>query len=650
VNLKTLKEATLTITADLVNHEARTTSGEVTGDIGAIHFKLAYTLHPRERKAITFSADQQPNLRIQNPRLWWPVNLGEPELYTLKLEAHEGQGTSDAVSTTFGIRQVATYLNEHGHRGFIVNGRKVLIRGGGWVDDLFLREETKNLEAQFRHVKQMNLNTVRLEGFWGSSQKLYDLADRMGLLVIVGMSCQWEWIDYLGTPQEDETYGIAKTPEEVRLISSYLRDQVRWLRNHPSILVWVLGSDKLPWPQAEQQYAADLKVLDPARPYLASTKSWTSTLSGPTGVKMLGPYDYVTPNYWLEDTTHGGAYGFNTETGPGPQIPPLASLKKMLPAADLWPLNKTWEFHCGRHEFNTLDRYMNAFRHRYGEPSSVAEFAFKAQAANYEGMQAMFEAFGINQPKATGVVQWMLNASWPKLYWQLYDYYLTPNGSYYGARKGCQPRNVVYNRTAKTVHVVNDTREAMDHVKVRVRLFSAISALAYEKEVPVSCPPGASVQVLDLKAVDPTTSLYFLDLRLSGQGAAIADNFYWLSTKPDVLDPAHSNWFMTPNASFTDFTGLSVLPQAQVKVDAHFQKGEGTITLTNTSDRLAFFLELGLVRHKSRVAPASSLWDDNDISIPPHETKTVRVHFDASDLQGEQPHITLMGWNTAAQD
>jgi exo-1,4-beta-D-glucosaminidase len=97
---------------------------------------------------------------------------------------------------------------------------------------------------------------------------------------------------------------------------SYLRDQVVWLRNHPSVLVWAVGSDKLPWPGVERRYQALLKEVDPTRPYLASAKGWDSEVSGPTAVKMLGPYNYVTPNYWWEDKTHGGAYGFNTRPAP----------------------------------------------------------------------------------------------------------------------------------------------------------------------------------------------------------------------------------------------------------------------------------------------------------------------------------------------
>ena len=303
----------------------------------------------------------------------------------------------------------------------------------------------------------MNLNTIRLEGFWGSSQKLYELADRKGILVMTGFSCQWEWDHYLGKPQTDNTYGAAKSEEDAELLAGYLRDQVVWLRNHPSVLVWLVGSDKLPWPQVERRYRDVLREVDPGRPVLASAKGWNSEVSGPTAVKMLGPYNYVTPNFWFEDRTHGGAWGFNTETGPGPQVPPLASLKKMLPADKLWPINEVWNFHCAEHEYSDLSLFLDAYNHRYGAAHSVEEFAFKSQAASYEAMRPMFEAFGANKPRATGVIQWMLNAAWPKLYWQLYDYYLMPTGAFYGTRKGSQPQTLVYSYADRSVTLVNDT-------------------------------------------------------------------------------------------------------------------------------------------------------------------------------------------------
>ncbi len=68
-----------------------------------------------------------------------------------------------------------------------------------------------------------------------------------------------------------------------------------------------------------------------------------------------------------------------------------------------------------------MNRYVEALDRRYGQSASVEEFLRKAQAASYEAMRPMFEAFAVNRPLTTGVIQWMLNSAWPEMYWQLYD-------------------------------------------------------------------------------------------------------------------------------------------------------------------------------------------------------------------------------------
>ena len=157
-------------------------------------------------------------------------------------------------------------------------------------DELLLHEDESNLKAQIEYTKAMNLNTIRLEGIWGSSQRLYDLADENGLLIMVGWSCQWEWSDYLGK-KCDKKYGGFTTETDMKLAVDYLHDQVFWLRNHPGIFVWVLGSDMLPRPELEKRYGVLLAEIDPTRPTLKSCGSMTSEVSGDSGVKMNGPYD-----------------------------------------------------------------------------------------------------------------------------------------------------------------------------------------------------------------------------------------------------------------------------------------------------------------------------------------------------------------------
>ena len=290
----------------------------------------------------------------------------------------------------------------------------------------------------------MNLNTLRLEGFWGKNETLYNAADENGILIMVGWSCQWDWKEYCN---RDETqYSCISLPKDIELQTWAFNQQVKWLRNHPSIFVWVLGSDKYPSPETMKKITAYLNRTDTTRSRLLSAagikitkeENADSIYDAPR-VKMLGPYLYEPPKYWYVDTTRGGAYGFNTETGPGPQVPPIESLKKMLPKKDLWPIDSVWNYHCGKNEFGNLDRYLNVFDKRYGKASSVEEFAMKSQMSNYEAMRPMFESFGVNKFNSTGVIQWMFNSAFPEMYWQLFDSYLMPNGAFYGAMKGCQP-------------------------------------------------------------------------------------------------------------------------------------------------------------------------------------------------------------------
>jgi exo-1,4-beta-D-glucosaminidase len=644
VDLKTLKAATLDVDATLVNHSGSAVTGKLHGELGkTVRFAVPYSLGPGEKKTIHLTPAQTPALRLHNPRLWWPSNVGSPELYALLLRA--GDPTSDERSITFGVREVGDYLTPEGHRGYTVNGKPIQVRGGGWVDDVFLREDPRKVEAQLDYVRHMNLNAIRLEGFWGSSQKLYEAADRKGVLVMPGYSCQWEWDHYLGKPQDDKTYGAARSPEDVALLVGYLHDQVVWLRNHPSVLVWVLGSDKLPWPEVEKRYRAVLREVDPTRPYLASGKSWNSEVSGPTAVKMLGPYNYVTPNYWYLDRQHGGAYGFNTETGPGPQVPPLASLKKMIPADKLWPINDVWNYHCAEHEYNDLSVFLNAFDHRYGPVKSVGEFAFKAQAANYEAMRAMFGAFAANRSAATGVIQWMLNSAWPRLYWQLYDYYLMPTGAFYGARHASAPQNLLYDHGNRGVYLVNDKLEPIAKGMAEITLLDVSSKPVWAEKIKVQSGANTSSKVFDLPVLDPRSPTYFLDLKLrGGRDEVVAQNFYWLSSKPDVLDPEKSTEPFMPNKSFADFTALNTMKRVKVKVSSKLEADHGQVTLSNPSAQVAFFIELELDgAGGAPVLPV--LWDDNYVSLLPGESRTINVNYAAADLKGARPSLAVQGWN-----
>src|SRR5262249_35037707 len=129
-------------------------------------------------------------------------------------------------------------------------------------------------------------------------------------------------------------------------------------------------------------------------------------------------------------------FGFITETSPGPAIPVLESLQQMIPADHLWPVGDNyWNFHAGSGSFGDTHVFTAALEGRYGPAKSITDYAMKSQAMTYEGERAMFEAYGRNKYTSTGVIQWMLNISWPGLIWHLYDWYLRRGGGYFGTKK-----------------------------------------------------------------------------------------------------------------------------------------------------------------------------------------------------------------------
>ena len=652
--------ANLTVTAELHNDSNKSVSGLLCGKIENVIFEVLVTLDPGTIKEITFEPSDYPQLNIKKPRLWWPIHLGKPELYELVLDFKIGNQVSDTSYTKFGIREISDYWLNDIHRGYKVNGQKVLIKGAGWTDDLLLMDTHEKIEAQVKYVKLMNLNCIRLEGFWGTDHKLYDLCDEHGILLMVGWSCHWEHEIHMGVPVS-ERFGAVYKPEDIGHVAKAWEEQVIWLRNHPSIFVWTVASDKVPITVLEEKYIETFKKYDPTRPYLNSTggvgsdqhvigsEDVISEISGSSGVKMLGPYAYTAPVYWFTNTNFGGAYGFNTETGPGAQIPQLDSLKKFIPEDKLWPINKIWNYHCGRYEFSNVDRFVTAINERYGTPNSIAEFDKKAQAMNYELMRPMFEAFQVNKKGSTGIIQWMLNAAWPKMYWQLYDYYLMPTGAFYATQKACAPLQLIYNYGDHQIYAINDYLQDFKNLTARVRIYNIDSELVLEEYIPYDVGVDSSNSIFQIVKLNNLTTTYFLDLRLyNNEEKEISTNFYWLSTKEETLDYAADLGefaFHTPSKTFADLTMLDTLPRVNLTVTYHIENGEkeqrAFVHIKNEGENIAFLIHLKLTNSVGEVI-LPVFWDDNMVSLTPNEQRTICASVDFSGFV----ELKVEGWNT----
>jgi exo-1,4-beta-D-glucosaminidase len=626
-----LSSADLTVTAEVTNTTDRHIKGTVRGAIESISLSRDVALGPREKTLIRFTPRDTPALTIRNPRVWWPYRHGRQELYTLTLNVEVDGRSSDAQQVTFGIQQMTSELTKEGARLFKVNGKPILIRGGGWASDMFLRPiTTERAEAELRYVKEMGLNTVRLEGKL-ETDEFYDLADRHGVLLMPGWCCcdQWELWDKWDA-------------EDYRVAPLQLRDQALRLRNHPSVMMWMNGSDFAPPAKVEQAYLDVLTQCEWSKPIVSNATEAPGPVSGPSGMKMKGPYDYVPPSYWLTDTKNGGAWGFATEIGPGAAVPPLETLQKMLPEKSLWPIDDVWRFHAGGDEFKDLDRFTQALEGRYGKATSAADYARKSQALTYEGQRAMFEGYARNKYRSTGVIQWMLNNAWPSMIWHLYDYYLRPGGGYFGSKKANEPVHVQYSYDDGSVAIVNDLYEGVKGLKVSAEVFDFSLKSKFSRQATVDVGSDAVVRAFTIPKAKDLTTTYFVRLRLDdSSGREVSRNFYWLSTREDVLDWKNTKWYYTPTSRHADLTALAKLPPTTLDVSA----AGGRVTVKNTGAALAFQVRLKAVDPRTGEEILPVFWEDNYFELFPGETRTIGV---SHTRPAPQLRIDVEAWNVTS--
>jgi len=513
---ESLATANLTIYAEVHNAAAHEVSGLVSGTAAGIHFEQPVKLAANEARTVVFTPEQFPALRVKNPRPWWPWQMGEAHLERLAVSFIDQGVKTDEQSVDFGIREITSEFTANGSRLFRVNGKPILIRGAGWSSDMLLRNDERRLRDQVRMVRDMNLNTIRLEGKL-ETEDFFRLADEQGILVMLGWCCcdHWEhWKDW--------------TPEDLTIASASLRAQMLRLRQHASLLVWLNGSDNPPPATVESAYLQVETDTHWPNPVLSSATGTSTTVTGESGVKMTGPYDYVAPSYWYVDLHNGGGFGFNTETSPGPAIVSLASRQKFLPDAEAWPPTPNWSFHYGGGEFTNLKVLDEAMTDAYAKPASAADYERMAQTMAYDSERAMFEAYGKNKYFSTGVIQWMLNNAWPSMIWHLYDYYLDADAGYFATRKACEPLHIQYSYDDRSILVLNSTYKPVEGLQATVQVHGLKWNELFSTKLTLNSAADSSQHVISIPEslyLGPER-IFFIDLTLSdAAGHVVSQNF-----------------------------------------------------------------------------------------------------------------------------
>jgi exo-1,4-beta-D-glucosaminidase len=296
--------------------------------------------------------------------------------------------------------------------------------------------------------------------------------------------------------------------------------------------------------------------------------------------------------------------------------------------------------------------YTKALEARYGPAKDVTDYAEKSQLMAYEAERAMFEAYGRNKYISTGVIQWMLNNAWPSVVWHLFDYYLRPGGGYFGTKKACEPLHVQYSYDDQSVVVVNSFNRPWSGLIVEANVYNIDLTRKFSSIKSVSVGEDSSTKALVIPKLEGLTPTYFVNLTLrDAEGKLQSTNFYWLSTKPDVLDWNSPRRYYTPEKFYADFTELQSLPKITLKVESSTEdQGQDDVTrvtLTNPSSSLAFFVHLRVLRSSDGTEVLPALWQDNYIELMPSEKKQIQAVYAQKYLCGAAPIVAVDGWNVA---
>ncbi|HVB02261.1 MAG TPA: glycoside hydrolase family 2 TIM barrel-domain containing protein [Chitinophagaceae bacterium] len=610
----------------------------------AINLEQAVSLEPGTSRHLDLTADRFAQLVIHNPHLWWPNGYGKPELYRLRLQYIHGSQVSDDTSFLFGIRTVSSQVvNVNGwpRRDFYVNGKWIHLLGGAWVPDMMLNRDSARYDNELRLCRNGNVNLVRI---WGGGiappDIFFDLADRYGLLV---------WQDFWITGDTQGQFkGSDKWPIQGNIFIRNMVSTINRLRNHPSLLVWTGGNEGHARKELYDAMRKSISTLDGTRPFIPSSSGYARLPAGwkgswpdnqPSGVYSGGPYSWQDEARYYQLVDRGRDWVFKDETGIPSQVP-YSDLSRVIP--DLvpdttlpFPLNNTWGYHDACVGNGHYDLYYQAMVNRYGSPLSVKDFSSKMQLMNATGYQAIFESVGHKLNETGGVMLWKLNAAFPSVIWQVYDWFLVPNAGYYFMQNACEPLHVQLNLDDSAVAVVNRTFIPYRGLRIEATGYSPEGQTLFHRSARMDMDSTGATEAFSLdQQLATQQGIIFLVLNVNdGEGKLISHNVYWMAPGHDFRDLAQM-----------PHTGVTVKLVRTVRQGAHTKL---MLKFSNPSHQLAFFIHAALQSGGKELLP--SFWSTNYFSLAPGESLLVQVSCASDKLSGRPVDLSMEGWNVHHQ-
>ncbi len=483
-DLQSRAKAELTLQTEVSNHGKADGKVTVKGVItpGDITFSQDVDLKAGETKTIKFDKRYYPQLVVNNPRLWWPNGMGEPNLYTCKLEVSQNGNVSEAKDIRFGIRKYS-YDKNDGVFHIHINGVPVFIKGGNWgMSEYMLRCREDDYKTRIELHKEMNFNMIR--NWLGSvtDDEFYQYCDEYGLMV-------WDdfWINSNPT-----------LPYDLNAFNNNMVEKIKRVRNHPCIAVWCGDNEGTPEPPLEGWMAENIRTFDHGDRYFQGRSNhYGLSGSGPWGAN--DQRWYFTP---YPDCKSGSGFdrgwGFRTEIGTA-VVPTFESFKKFMPKENWWPIDEMWNKHYfGPSAFNaTPGRYTETIEKSYGGAKDAEEFCKKSQLINLESNKALYEGW-LDRiwDDASGIMTWMSQSAYPSMVWQTYDYYYDLTGAYWGCKQACEPVHIYWNPATEEIKVVNTTGKDYEGLTAEATVYNmdGKSVARYHKTAKVNSLSNTNAQ------------------------------------------------------------------------------------------------------------------------------------------------------------
>jgi len=629
---KKQKPAFITISADLFNASDLHQEGTLVATLGEDTWSMPASIKAGESVTLEFA-----EIEIKNPLLWWPngmgeanrseAELGEANLYKMELSFIQKDIPSDSESFNFGLRQTSNYFDETvGGRVFQINGQKIFIKGGNWIaSDALLRLTPERYEAEVRMHAEMNMNMIRI---WGGAMperpEFYEACDKYGLLVWqdfwVSGDCNGRWLD----PRKKEVQARRQAyPDDHSLFISTAIDQIKMLRNHPSLYMWCGGNEFPPPPDINEKLENEVfPIYDPTRYYVNESTS-DSILRNTIGGNGDGPYNIQDPKRFFVTQS----YPFNPELG-SVGLPNVEAMRKMMAEEDLRPpvrdrANPVWRYH----KYIGYGKYIE----QLGEISDIEDFCKKAQLVNYEQYRALQEGFNAGMwNKYTGMLVWKNQNPWTSLRGQFYDMFLDQNGAFYGFRHGAKPLHVQLNLNDSSICVLNQTYFDAGDLLVESELFDIHGNSIQKSSSEADVDANSYLVIKKLFDGGKPHGFYFARLKLkNNKGELLDENLYWLTGKD------------------SDWLELEELQPADLKVSITKDIGLVHASIENVGDETAFFMRLLVKEKKSGELLLPIFMDDNYITLFPGEKRMIEIdlsHLD-QDLNTSELQLEVSPWS-----